>query len=88
MRFGNNIFKQYYYAAAKNSIFFNWSMTTRQPDKYFTRKYLTNRLENRNRKEAQPDSILQANTPAQPAKINLLQIYSSLGKNLNNLNVL
>ena len=31
-------------------------------------------------KEAQPDSILQANTPAQPAKINLLQIYSSLWK--------
>ena len=41
-----------------------FNKTTRQPD-----KYLTNLLKNRNRKEVQPDSILQANTPAQQAKI-------------------
>ena len=32
-------------------------------------KIFNQSLETENRKEAQPDSILQANTPAQPAKI-------------------
>ena len=38
--------------------------------KSIAKKSLTNfQLKQLNRKEAQPDSILQANTPAQPAKI-------------------
>ena len=42
-----------------------FKLTNRQPD-----KYLTNFLENRNRKEAQPDSIVQANIYSSPTSQN------------------